>query len=1074
MAQAASLFQTSDSLWLRYPALSPDGTTIAFTYQGNLFSVPAQGGRAQQLTTHAAYDSRPVWSPDSRRIAFSSDREGSMDVWLIDREGGTPKRLTTHSGSEVPMAFHGNDRVVFTTALMPTTSSLLPADHTFPQVYEVSVHGGRPIFFSSHTMEDLRWSPDGTAYVYHDKKGYEDPWRKHHTSSIARDLWLCAPDAQGVMRHRKLTEFAGEDRTPVWSRDGKTVFYLTEQDGTFNVAQRTLDAAPSAAGTLLTHHRQHPVRFLTAADNGILCYGWDGGIYTLQPGQTPQRVSIRIVTDRTARDLVRQVRGSGASEIALSPDEKEVAFILHDDVYTTSVEYPTTRRITNTPEQERDLDFAPDGRSLVYASERNGCWQIYRSVLVKAGEPRFTYATEVREEQLVKSDSASFQPKVSPDGKEVAFLENRTTLRILNLQSRLVRTVMEGRYEYSYADGDQQFAWSPDSRYLLSSYIGHGGWNNRDIALVDASGQKPIVNLTESGYSDQNPKWVLGGKAMLWMSDRAGYRSHGSWGTENDYYLMFFDLEAYERFLMSKEDLALADSAQAAKPVVDPVKKDGKKATKAKAKAEDSDKIKPLILDLDHRFDRIVRLTPNSSRLGEGVLTPKGDRLLYQARFEGDYDLWEQDLKERKTRIVMKHAGGGMILDKKGENLFLAGSSIRKVNTKTGTAEEVKFSADFDYRPAEERTYIFDHAWQQVKDKFYRTDLHGVDWAFYRDSYRRFLPSIDNNYDFAELLSEMLGELNASHTGARYSAPKSAQPTAALGAFFDEGHHGAGLKVKEIVARGPLAVRPTGIRPGCIIEAIDGETIAAGSDYFPLLAGKVGRKVRLSVFDPSAGKRFNTEVRPISQDEQDALLYKRWVKRNREMVDSLSGGRLAYVHVEGMDSPSFREVYSTLLSDTNRRKVAVIVDTRHNGGGWLHDDLITLLSGREYSQYVPREQYIGSDPFTKWTKPSCLLVCEDNYSNASGFPVIYRDLGLGKIVGAPIPGTMTAVWWERQLDPSLVFGIPQVGVRNMQGVYGENTLLTPDIVVYNTPEEEMAGVDRQLEAAVRHLLEITK
>ena len=186
-------------------------------------------------------------------------------------------------------------------------------------------------------------------------------------------------------------------------------------------------------------------------------------------------------------------------------------------------------------------------------------------------------------------------------------------------------------------------------------------------------------------------------------------------------------------------------------------------------------------------------------------------------------------------------------------------------------------------------------------------------------------------------------------------------------------------------------------------------------------------------------------------------------------MDELSGGKVGYVHVKGMDSESFREVYSEVLGRC-RNKEAVIVDTRHNGGGWLHDDLATLLSGKEYQQFAPRGQYIGSDPYNKWCKPSCVLVCEDNYSNAHGFPWVYKTLGIGKLVGAPVPGTMTAVWWETQIDPSLVFGIPQVGVRDMQGHYLENQELEPDVEVYNSPEQQLGGEDRQLEEAVRLML----
>ena len=359
-----------------------------------------------------------------------------------------------------------------------------------------------------------------------------------------------------------------------------------------------------------------------------------------------------------------------------------------------------------------------------------------------------------------------------------------------------------------------------------------------------------------------------------------------------------------------------------------------------------------------------------------------------------------------------------------------------------------------------------------MKDKFYQEDIHGIDWEAYREAYSRFLPSINNNYDFQELLSEMLGELNGSHTGARYYPNGPALTTANLGVFFDNTYTGAGLKIKEIMAKSPLANIKSEATNGCIIEQIDGTVIEAGMDYFPLLEGKAGKKVRLSIYNPANGKRFDVNVKAISSGEQNALLYKRWVDRNRKMVDELSGGRLAYVHVKGMDSESFRTVYSEILSDKNRNREAVIVDTRHNGGGWLHDDLATLLSGKEYQRFVPQGQYIGSDPFNKWVKPSCVLVCEDNYSNAHGFPWVYKELGIGKLIGTPVPGTMTAVWWETQIDPSIVFGIPQVGCVDMRGQYMENNQLSPDIEVYNKPEDSLQGIDTQLETAVREMLKV--
>lgn len=1060
LSAALSASAEEHPLWMRYPAISPDGTTIAFAYKGDLYSVSVNGGEARQLTTHAAFDSHPVWSPDSKKIAFQSNREGSLDIFVIDAKGGAPTRLTTNSGSETPIAFADNDHVLYSASLQPTAQSIIFGDNTFPQVYKVSTKGGRPELFSTLTMENISIAKNGDI-LYHDKKGYEDPWRKHQKSPIARDIWL-----KSNGKFAKQTTFAGEDRSPVWTSDEKSFFYLSEQDGTFNIYRRSLK---SSSDKQITHHKGNPVRFLTASSADLLCYGYDGEIYTVKEGGEPQKVNISITTDNDAPSLVRQIKSWGATEISVSPDAKEVAFVMHGDVYVTSVEYTTTKRITDTPQQERDLSFSPDGRALVYAAERNGVWQIYQSKIKNEKEKNFTYATDIEEEQLVKTGITSQYPQYSPDGKEVAFFEDRAALRIINLKSKEIRTVLDGKYVYSYSDGDIAFEWSPDSKWLLSTYIGNGGWNNQDIALVKADG-KEVHNLTNSGYSDSNGKWVLDGKAMLFQSDRAGYRSHGSWGAEDDAYIMFFDLDAYNRFNMSKEEIELADANKDEKEKKEEAKKKADEKQKKTGKIE-VEKVKPLELDIENCRDRIVRLTANSSHMGDAVLSKDGDKLYYQAAFEDDYDLWQHDLKDGSTKLVMKGVGqGNLQTDKDVKNLFICnGSSIKKVDLSGFSTKDISFEANFNYKPAEERQYLFDHIWRQVKDKFYDPKIHGVDWEGYRKTYEKFLPYINNNFDFQEMLSEMLGELNASHTGARYYASNSALTTANLGVFFDPQYQGDGLKIQEIIKRGPFDVKNTGVTAGSIIESIDGEEIKAGMDYFPLLDGKVGKNVRLGIRN-AKGKKMEVTVKAISQGKLNNLLYKRWVDRNRAFVDSISGGRIAYVHVKAMDSESFRTVYSELLSDKNRNRDAVIVDERHNGGGWLHDDLCTLLNGKQYQEFVPHGKVVGRDPFNKWVKPSCVMICENDYSNGHGFPWVYKELGIGKLIGAPVAGTMTAVWWETLMDNTLVFGIPQVGCRDMRGVFGENTQLNPDIEVYNSPEDFINGHDTQLERAVKEMM----
>ena len=990
LALAISAQAENAPLWLRNTAISPDGSRIAFTYKGDIYVVPVSGGMARQLTTSSAYDTRPLWSPDGKKIAFNSDREGSMDIFVIPAEGGTPRRITTHSGREDLRAWAGNDTLMFSTSLLPAVDA---AQGSFTaQIYKVGVENPRrPEMVMSWPATAISMNPDGRM-LFQDKKGYEDVLRKHEHSSGTADIWL---NDNG--RFTKLTQTNVQNQNPVWAPDGKTFFYVTEnENGTMNVHSRTLDGTDKA----LTNFDKHPVRSLSVAGNGTMAFSWNGEIYTVTPGAQPKKVNVDIVADIYRPSIHKSTQIYNARSIAVSPDGSEIAFINGGDVYVTSVKYKTTKRITNTPEQERTVDFAPDGRSLVYDSERGGLWQLYTATIADKKEKNFTYATDIEEKLLYSSPDSlpAFQPAYSPDGKKIAFLEDRTALRVIDADGgKKATTALDGKYNYSYTDGDVSFEWSPDSRWLLADYIGIGGWNNSDIALVKADGSE-VVDLTESGYSDGGARWALGGKAVLWSTDRNGYRSHGSWGSQRDVYAIFLDPEAYDRFLMSEEDAALADEAKKGK-------KDEKKDDEKKDDDKDKKKkVEPLEFDLPNAKYRMVRLTPGAGSYADYMLNNDGTKFYYLA----GGDLWEKDIRNGNTKVLTRGAGySSLVPDSKGENVFLGGWQIAKVNLANGAKETVEFAAEREYSPAAEREYMFDHMHNQVQNKFYDPTLHGVDWDFYGDEYRRFLPHIDNGYDFAEMLSEILGELNASHTGGRYYAPNYVRPTAELGAFYDPAYTGKGLKVAEVINRGPLSAKSANVKPGDIILAIDGTEIEPGADYFPLLEGKSGKRVRLTV-KRKGGKTEDVTVKPVSS--VSSLLYERWVERNQAIVDSVSGGRVAYVHVQGMNSPSFREVFSQLLGKY-RNHEAVVVDTRWNGGGWLHNDIAQLLSGREYVRFNPRGRYIGSEPFTQWTKPSAMLVNEGNYSDAHGTPFVYKTLGIGKLVGAPVPGTMTAVWW---------------------------------------------------------------
>ena len=463
----------------------------------------------------------------------------------------------------------------------------------------------------------------------------------------------------------------------------------------------------------------------------------------------------------------------------------------------------------------------------------------------------------------------------------------------------------------------------------------------------------------------------------------------------------------------------------------------------------------------------------HTSPAADWLLSKDGEKLFYLTSFEKGNDIWVTDLRSKETKLFFKLGANnvGMELSPDGKFIFLyTDGKVMKLDAESGKSEGINVSTEMVLKYADEKNYIFDHSWRQLKEKFYVEDLQGVDWDFYYAAYKKFLPYINNNYDFAEMLSEMLGEMNASHTGCYYRPTMpGADQTASLGLFYDYAYTGKGLRVLEVIDGGPVDKAASAIRAGNIIEMIDGRAVDESFDFYQLLNRKVGKITLLSVYDPAANKRWDETVKPISGGEENELLYKRWVKNRRDETEKLSGGKIGYIHVRAMDDASMRNVFEEALG-RNIGKEAVIIDTRFNGGGNIHEQLSDFLSGKKYFDIIPHGQYVGSEPYDKWTKPSIVLIGESNYSDAHLFPVAYKLKGIGKLLGMPVPGTGTFVWWENQIDPSLVFGIPMGGWRSPDGKFCENNQTEPDIRIRNEPDVMSNGRDQQIEAAVKELM----
>ncbi|NCO69548.1 MAG: peptidase S41, partial [Acidobacteria bacterium] len=504
-------------------------------------------------------------------------------------------------------------------------------------------------------------------------------------------------------------------------------------------------------------------------------------------------------------------------------------------MFVASTEHGTTRRITNTPEQERSVSFSPDGRSLLYASEREGSWNLYRTDRTDDKEPAFFNATALKESVVLTTPAEEFQPHFSPDGKEVAYLEERTTLKVLNLASGASRTVLPGELNYSYADGDQWYEWSPDGRGFTVQFLSPTRWSS-EVGVVPASGQGPLVNITKSGYEEYQPHWVGKGEVLIWATDRMGPRSHSGDSREYDVYAALLTGKAWDRFRL---DEAAFDQLKAREKDEDKAKgpDKGKAGDKARETGKDTGKDEkvgvtpklpdPVAIEFDGLDDRIVRLSMHSADLAAAAVTPDAETLVYLAKFEKGYNLWKYLPRSKDIKLVAKLEAdepADLVLDREGKKAFvLAGDHLVTVELESGKTTPIKASARLELRAADERAYLFEHAWRETLKKFYVETMHGVDWVAMKKAYARFLPFIDNNRDFAELVSEMQGELNASHTGGRFRPKRlDGDATAALAFFPDPAHTGDGVRILEIIDGSPLRQAGSKVRAGVVIEAIDG------------------------------------------------------------------------------------------------------------------------------------------------------------------------------------------------------------------------------------------------------------
>jgi tricorn protease len=998
----------------RTPDISPDGQLVAFSYLGDIWVVPTAGGLARPVTMHEKHEFLPAFSPDGKTLAFSSNRHGRYDVFVVPVQGGRPTRLTFDSADEYVCGWTPDGKSVLFWSYRGTD---FPAR---PELYTVPVAGGEPRRVSAYDGRDGAFSPRGDLIAY--VRGPGTWYRKGYRGSSNDDIWICDADGNNS---RQFTRFNGQDGSPCWAADGKGLYYVTEYFGTpANLVRQDVvvgkdgGLAVREAPHQITFHKEDGVRRARLSRNGEwLVYECGPDLYVVAAkGGQPRKLLIEAYADDKKNPDTTQTFTTGASEFAVSPDEKHIAFVVHGDLFLMPQAGGKATRLTDSPAYDHDIAWSPDSSKIVFLSDRGGNEDVYLLEPDDPEHPQLAKARKFKVKQLTNTPEAESGLNFSPDGKRVSFLR-AGKLWTMNPDGTDAKVIVGQTMVIDYE-------WSPDSKWLC--YARLDGSFASELYIVPATGATaadPARNITHYATFNAGVTWSKTGNRLAFLSERRGGQG-----------IYVMDLQK--------------------PPALDAKPAPG--------------------IDWEDIQLRVRRAAPLPAQ--GGAISPDGKRVAFRATSNGD-DLWVAgaDGKElhrvttgnlRPTQIQW-NGSGNFIYFKDGMG------GLRRA-TVIGGASLVPFQARMTVKRDEQFAEMLEQSWRAINENFYDPGFHGANWAAVREKYRPLVKYVAMKEDLYALVSLMLGELNASHLGIMGTPAGAEETTADLGLLFDAAYRGPGLKVAEVIKRGPADRRGLNLKPGDIIWTIDYQPVTEKEPVAKLLNDKVGQPVILEVSsgspDPKARRRV--EVAAVAREVIHNLMYERWVANNADHVNKLSKGRLGYIHIPSMDDAGLDRFVRALYSD-NFDKEGIVLDVRYNGGGFTHDKVLNYLGGKVHTMFLQRHGGAGavlraSD--RKWSKPLVLLMNSRSYSDAEIFPNAFRTLGLGKLVGEPTAGMVIGTVATQLVDGSL-FRVPRTGVYTLKGVNMEKEGVAPDVAVEASPDQLARGQDPQIDRAVEVLLQ---
>jgi len=1037
------------------PGISPDGAEIAFVSGGDIWTVPTGGGEARLLVSHEATESRPLYSPDGRRLAFVSTRTGGGDVYVLTIATGDLTRLTWDDGAETLDGWSADGRWVYFDSASLDIAGM-------NDLFRVPVAGGTPTSVSRDRYVNEFFaapSPDGSTVAFV-ARGIASSqwWRNGHSHIDETELWLL--DAAGG--YRQIAPRGAKQLWPMWDAGGTALYVMSDRSGSENIW--TLPVAGGEARRLTDFQSGRVLWPSITRDGKTIAFERDFGIWTMDTATGRARaVAIERRGAVPGPGIEHLSLSNGLAELALSPDGKKVAFVVHGEVFAASAkDGGDAARVSRTTAAESDVAWAPDSRRVAYVSDRDGAPHL------------FLYDFGAGAETLLTSGGTDEAPRFSPDGKTLAFVRNQRELRLLDLETKAERLLAEGTF--GDALGAEQPVWSPDGRWLAILSEGEKGFTN--VGLVPAAGGelRPISFLANS---------FAGGV---------------TWGPDNTY-LLFNTTQRTETRQVARVDLVLRTPKfredlfrdlfqvqvprQPVPPSPAPAEPPPAAAGAAPAAAEAKPPAAPVEVVFDGLRDRLS-LVPVGVDVSDLAITPDGKMLVMIAGAEGRQNLYAYSLDELATerpvarQLTSTSAGKSalQITPDGKEAFYLEGGRIRVVPIERGDARSVNVTAEMDVAFDEEKLQVFHEAWTLQRDNFFDPGFNGADWPAVRRIFAPQIAGARTPDEMRRILSLMIGELNASHLGVGAPGGGGGPVTGRLGVRFDAGEYerDGRLRITEVIALGPAAV--TGqLRVGDYLLAVDGARVGPGVNLDRLLDHTVGKRVTLSVSATADGASpREVPVKPVSRNDEKGLVYRQWVEANRAYVDKVSGGRLGYVHMLNMSAGALEQLYVDLDAENHGRD-GVVVDVRNNSGGFVNVYAIDVFARRPYLRMTlrglptwPARSVLGQRALER---PTVLVTNQHSLSDAEDFTEGYRALGLGQVVGEPTAGWIIYTWGGRLIDGSS-FRLPRMRVTDEAGRDMERHPRPVDVAVTRPVGETLTDRDSQLDAAVKALLEGVK